>query len=278
MARSTASTVSGAAGISNRGRSELTAALGRGRRFVTPADVVGALSVDNVIAAKKLARWAEAGWLRRVRRGLYIPVPLDAATPGAWSEDALVIATSVWGPCYFTGWTAASHWSLTDQVFRTTVLKTNRRVRASSARLLDHDYLVTHVAKKQLEWGITVEWRGEIRLLMADQARTVLDILDRPRLGGGVRHSAEIVATFLDDHDPSQIIDYGDRLGNRAVFKRLGYIVEVLGKDRDGLLDACRQRLTAGISPLDPDGPSEGRRVSRWGLRVNGLVGPEEPA
>ena len=57
------------------------------------------------------------------------------------------------GPCYFTGWTAASHWALTDQVFRTTVLKTTARVRASSVRLLDHDYLLSHVDGGRPELG-----------------------------------------------------------------------------------------------------------------------------
>jgi hypothetical protein len=53
-----------------------------------------------------------------------------------------VVAAEVWNPCYFTGWTAAQHWALTEQVFRTTVLKTSERVRAATARLLDQDYLV----------------------------------------------------------------------------------------------------------------------------------------
>lgn len=265
-------------GISNRGRSELGAVLGGGRRFVTPSDVVQALGVEPDAAAKKLARWAAEGWLRRARRGLYIPVPLDAANPAAWSEDALIVATAVWSPCYFTGWTAASHWSLSEQVFRTTVVKTSRRVRASSARLLDHDYLLAHLSQKQMEWGIRTEWRGELRLRIADPARTVVDILDLPRLAGGIRHGAEILAAFLDDNEPSQLIAYGDRLGNRAVFKRLGYIVEILGKDRDGLLAACRHRLSSGISTLDPDGPPGGRRVVKWGISVNVGVGPEEPS
>ncbi len=265
-------------GISIRGRAELTKVLGTNPRFVTPRDLAGALGIDAATAAKKLSRWAAEGWLRRARRGLYIPVPVDAATPSAWSEDALIVATAVWSPCYFTGWTAANYWSLTDQVFRTTVVKTSRRVRSSSARMLDHDYLLAHVSHKDMAWGIKTEWRGEVKLLIADPARTVIDILDLPRLGGGIRHAAEILATFLDEHDPKVLIDYGDRLGNRAVFKRLGYITEVLGKDRDGLVEACRQRLSAGVSSLDPDGPPGGRGVSRWGLRVNVRVGPEEPA
>lgn len=266
------------AGIGPTGRAELTTILGSGRRFVTPADVVEALGVDADTAAKKLSRWAADGWLRRARRGLYIPVPVDATNPATWSEDALIVAAAVWSPCYFTGWTAADHWALTDQVFRTTVLKTTKRVRASSVQLLDHDYLVTHASSAAMGWGMKTDWRGEVKLHIADPARTVIDIVDSPRLGGGIRHGAEILATYLDDHDAMTLIDYGDRLGNRTVFKRLGYIVEILAPDRGDLIDACRARVSAGISPLDPDGPPGGHRVSTWGLRVNVQLAPEEPA
>jgi len=244
---------------------------------VTPTDVVQALGVDPDTAAKKLSRWAADGWLRRARRGLYIPVPLDAANPATWSEDALIVAAAVWAPCYFTGWTAANHWGLTEQTFRTTVLKTARRVRASAVTLLEHDYLLTHIDAAELAWGTKTEWRGEVRLQMADPARAVVDILDAPRLGGGIRHGAEIVASYLDDHDFAPLIDYGDRLGNRAVFKRLGYIAETLGIG-GAVVDACRARLSAGVSLLDPDGPRGGRRVNRWGLRVNVEIGREHPA
>lgn len=266
------------AGISPGGRAELTAILGSGRRFVTPADVVGDLRVDADTAAKKLSRWAAQGWLRRARRGLYIPVPVDVADPAAWSEDALIVATAVWSPCYFTGWTAANHWALTDQVFRTTVLKTTGRVRVASARLLDHDYVVSHVDPAAMEWGLRTAWRGDMRLRIADPSRTVIDTIDSPRLGGGIRHGAEILAAYLEDHDPATLIQYGDRLGNRTVFKRLGYMVEVLGQDPGGLIEACERRVSAGISLLDPDGPHRGVRVVRWGLRINVPLGREEPA
>jgi predicted transcriptional regulator of viral defense system len=180
------------------------------------------LGIDADTAAKKLSHWAEYGWLRRVRRGLYIGVPVEAAQPAAWSEDPLVVAAEVW-PCYFTGWTAANEWALADQVFRTTVLKTTARVRAATVRLLDHDYLITSVSNANMQWGVKSQWRSEVRLRFADPARTVVDILDSPKFGGGMRHGAEILAAYLDEHDPAKLIEYGDMLGNRAVFKRLGY-------------------------------------------------------
>ncbi len=263
------------AGISGRGRAELARVLGSGRRFVTPADVVEALDVDAESAAKKLARWAADGWVRRVRRGLYIGVPVDASDPAAWSEDALIVATEVWSPCYFTGWTAARHWALTEQVFRTTVLKTSERVRSSTVRLLDHEYRVAHVDASALEWGLKSEWRDGVRLRFADPARTVVEIMDSPRLGGGIRHCAEVLSAYLEDHDPMLLIEAGDRLGNRAVFKRLGYLTETLEIDQGALLAACAERVSSGISLLDPDAPRGGHRVMRWGLLINATVARE---
>jgi predicted transcriptional regulator of viral defense system len=270
--------ISRPAGITGRGRVELARVLSSGKRFVTPADVAEALGIDPDMAAKKLARWAEDSWVRRVRRGLYIGVPVDAANPAAWSEDALLVAAAVWSPCYFTGWTAASHWALTDQVFRTTVLKTTGRVRSSTARLLDHYYLVGHTDDSAMEWGLKSQWKEGVRLRFADPAKNVIEILDDPKLGGGIRHAAEILGTFLDEHDPATLIEYGDRLGNRAVFKRLGYMVETLERDVSHVTAACLERVSVGISALDPDGPTGGRRVTRWGLRVNVGLAPEEPA
>jgi predicted transcriptional regulator of viral defense system len=183
-----------------------------------------------------------------------------------------VVASRVWAPCYFSGWTAARQWNLTEQVFLTTILKTSARVRESEASLLDHNYLVGHVSPAALSWGLMTEWRGESRLRFASPARTVVEILDRPKIGGGLRQAGDVLTAYFEDSNPAELVETGDRFGNRAVFKRLGYLVETLGLDQAGLLAACAERVSSGISALDPDGPAGGRRVMRWGLRVNATV------
>lgn len=258
-----------AAGISASGRSELAQVLGEGGRFITTDDVVAALGLDRRTSAQKLSRWASEGWLRRVRRGLYIPVPVDAQNPASWAEAAMAVAAAVWSPCYFTGWTAANHWGLTEQVFRTIVVKTSRRVRRAENTMLDQDYLLGHVTDAELSWGMKTIWNDEVKLLIADPARTVIDIFDAPRLAGGIRHGADILRAYLEDNDGTQLIGYGDRLGNRVVFKRLGLLIETLGLDNANLLEACQERLSAGISLLDPDAPDQGRRSMRWRIREN---------
>ena len=263
-------------GISGVGRAELSAVVGD-RRFVSPEIAAHALGVDAKLAARKLAHWTEQGWLRRVRRGLYIAVPVEAPAR-SWSQDALVLAGAVWSPCYFSGFTAAHHWGLTEQVFRTTIVKTTQRVRASTASLLDAEYLLMHATEDALEWGVETVWQEEVRLLFADPARTVVEILDAPRIGGGIRHAAEILGAYLYDHEGERLVGYALRLGNRAVLKRLGYLLESQGWGDPELIAACRAELSSGISLLDPDGPRTGPRVPGWRLRANVAVEPQEPS
>jgi predicted transcriptional regulator of viral defense system len=260
-------------GISRAGREELTVLLSRGRRLVTVDDVVAALSAGPQDAAKKLARWARLGWLRRVRRGLYIPVPLEAENPSLWSEDALYLADAVWTPCYVTGWTAANHWSLSEQVFRTTVVRTAQRVRSARQHLLEHEYLVSHVPSEAI-WGVTKVWRHDRQIQIADRARTVVDVLADPSIGGGVRNVVELLRAFLDEDTGDKLVEYGDRLGNQVVFKRLGFLAEPFGT-HPKLVAACRERLASGYPLLDPAGPRRGRHDAKWGLRINVELDPE---
>jgi predicted transcriptional regulator of viral defense system len=264
-------------GISAEGRAELAKLVRPGQVLVSVDEAARGLGNGRAPAAKKLARWANNGWLRRVRRGLYLLVPVDASAPKSWTADPLYVATAVWAPCYFTGWTAAHHWELTEQVFLTTVLKSGQRVRQNEQRLLDHDYLVVHAPVDQLEWGLQSIWQNGTRIQIADRARTVVDILDAPRLGGGIRLVSDILRAYLEDHPKDVLVEYADRLGNGAIFKRLGYLIEELRLDAPTLVEACLRRLRHGVSLLDPNAPTSGPTVSRWRLRLNSVL-PREGA
>ena len=265
------------AGISGKGRSELAAVLSQSARFLTPVYVASALGIDETAAARKLSLWSKSGWVRRVRRGLYIGVPVEAQNPSMWSDDALVVANEVWSPCYFSGWTAARHWALTEQVFRPTMVKTSKRIRTSKIEFLDHDYLVSHVDPTLMKWGLKNEWVDGVRLSFSDPARTVVELLDDPTIGGGIRHTAEILSTYLDDNDPSKLVTYAERFDNRTVFKRLGYLLEAMHKDFPDVISTCHDNISEGFSKLDPGQTKNGRRIVRWRLFVNTSISQEEP-
>ncbi len=259
-----------AGGVSATGRRELASLFSLGQRTVTVEGAASILGIERTTAAKRLAAWAERGWLRRVRRGVYLAVPVDAADPAGWTEDPWYLADLVWSPCYVTGWSAANHWSLTDQVFRSTIVATSQRVRQPEAVLAGSPFLVHHVPADRMEWGLRAEWRHDRRVRVAEPARAVGEMLDVPRLGGGMRQVAEILRAFLDESDPDDaLVETLARLDNGAAFKRLGFLVEALGIDVPGVVSACEGHVTSGVSPLDPDGAAGGTTSARWKLRIN---------
>jgi predicted transcriptional regulator of viral defense system len=228
------------------------------------------LGLDREHTARLLGYLARRGWLSRVRRGLYLPVPLDARRSGEWTADPWIVAERVFSPGYIGGWSACEYWDLTEQVFRAVLVVTTRRVRQRDIEMQGIPFHVT-VRGPEALFGTAIVWRGRQRVAVSDPTRTIVDLLDDPRLGGGIRTVSDVLREYMasEHRDDRLLIEYGDRLGRRAVFKRLGYLVEQLGVDADDLVAACRQRRSAGLIALDPAVKARGRIVRRWGLRDN---------
>jgi len=230
--------------------------------------------MSHADASRLLVYLARRGWLSRVRRGLYVAVPLDARRSGEWVEDSWVVAERVFSPCYIGGWSACAHWDLTDQVFRSLLVVTARRVRHRDVEIQGLPFHLT-VRPDGMLFGTVRVWRGQVRVSVSDPSRTVADILDDPRLGGGIRSVADVLHEYLrsEHRDDQLLVGYGDRLGNRAVFKRLGYLLERAGVDAPDLIEACLDRRSSGLAVLDPSVKAPARIVRRWRLRVNVALG-----
>ena len=233
-----------------------------------------ALCVEPARARQLLAYLARRGWLSRIRRGLYVAVPLDSRRPGEWTEDPWIVAERTFAPCYIGGWTACEHWGFTEQTFRTVLVMTAKKVRDRDQELQGIRYRLA-VRSENKFFGTSPVWRSQVRVQVSDPARTMVDVLDDPTLGGGMRNVADMIHEYLasEHRSDDQLVDYGDQLGNGAVFKRLGFVVEHLGIDAPDLVTACKNRRSAGLITLDPSVRATGRIVRRWGIRANVTLG-----
>ena len=255
-------------GLRKASRERLSKVLRYSKGAISAADASRALNVEQAEAARLLSNWSARGWLTRVRRGLYVPVPLESSTSDLPLDDAWVVADRLFAPCYIGGWSAVTHWGLTEQLFRSTLVITTRRPRARRVQARGTVFLVRTVEKSAM-FGLKSLWRGKAKVSVSDPTRTVLDLLDTPALGGGIRTVADVLKSYFESsyRDPKLLIRYADQLGNKAVFKRLGFLAASMVPNETKLIAECRKRLSAGNAKLDPKLPGE-RLVTAWRLRI----------
>lgn len=230
-------------------------------------DAARALALPRAKAAKALAGWAKQGWLQRVGSGVYVPVGLELQGTQQAVADAWLLVPALFGPAYIGGRTAAEHWDLTEQIFRDIVVFTARPIRERQKESGGALFTLRHIPESRI-FGTKPVWRGQTKVTVSDIDRTMLDMLDDPQVSGGIQHVADCLDRYLrkGERNTGQLVAYADRLGNGAVFKRLGFLAEKhpLGSE---LVAACKSRLTQGYAKLDP-ALKCARVVTRWKLRV----------
>jgi len=249
-----------------KGRAQLSQVLQAAGELVSIDAVTKALRTDRRGATKLLSRWAAQGWLKRLGRGFYTPVPIASIGQTQVLDDPWLVVPSLFGPAYIGGWTAAEHWGLTEQIFRSVCVLTTRPVHGKEKNIQGVDFSVTQVSPRAM-FGTKTLWRGKVKVEVSSPSKTIIDMLDDPAIGGGIRHAADCLDQYLrGQNGPEELIGAAARLENGAVFKRLGFLAERRGGP-DKLVADCQKRLTTGNAKLDPDIPCQ-RLVKRWRLWI----------
>jgi len=245
-------------GIGTTDRERMAAIIRNTKGTVSVGDAAKILNVASTDAAKMLSRWSKKGWMSRIRRGLYVSVPLESRTADVPLEDPWLIADRLFSPCYIGGWSAAEYFDLT----------TVQKPRDRRPVIKDTGFILRTVPEKAM-FGLKPVWRGQVKILVSDPARTLLDMLVEPGFGGGIRSVQDMLINFLRSKNKNleQLIEYTEKLGNGSAFKRLGFLLEKIAPDETSALEQCRKRLTAGNAKLDPK-LKNSKLVTRWRLWV----------
>ena len=235
---------------------EFAASLGRG----------GARSGKALDAL--LAYHCKQGRLLRVRRGLYCTVP-PGTDPAACPVDAWLLAAKMADDAVLAYHTALEFHGRAYSVFNEIQYLSQHAVRHTeyrSFRLRRVKFPCRLAAAGREFFGVVEEDRGGISVAVTSLERTLVDVLDRPDLGGGweeIWRSLESVAYFELD----KVVQYALLLENATTAAKVGFF-----------LDQHRQPLMVEASHLDPlrrhrprephymDKRGRGRLVSPWNL------------
>ena len=214
-------------GLGKEDRKRLSTIFRATKGTISVKDTAVALNVSATDAAKMLSRWTKKGWLCRVRRGLYVRVALESLTVDIPLDDPWIVADRLFLPCYIGGWSAGEYWELTEQIFRTVVVLTTRKPRDRAPAIMGTNFMLRTISEKAL-FGTRTVWRGQVKVSVSDPSRTIIDMLTDPKLGGGIRPVVDMFLSYMksEKKNVQLLLDYAKRLGNGAVFKRLGFLLE----------------------------------------------------
>ncbi len=263
-----------------KGITLVEALVDRGRFLFTTAEAQTegkrlGLSPGTILVT--LSDLAKAGWILRLRRGLYATT---GSLPGGIEVPAFAIATALVTPSAISHWSALGYHHLTDQIPRTVTAMTTRRVVLPTMRRggrtgARHTWTVGTTTVEYVTvnprrfFGIEEIWLDDrFKTSITDRERTVLELFVSPRHFGGLGEALGILEEHLASLDIERLVRYGVAIGIASVAKRLGFSLERLGVDA-ARLAPLRAVPAAGVLILDPTRPTTGRRVASWSLVDN---------
>jgi predicted transcriptional regulator of viral defense system len=219
-----------------------------------------------------LTYYTKTGRILRVRRGLFASVPLGVS-PENSPVDPHLIAAKLAQDAILAYHTALEFHGKAYSVQQQFVYLTQQASRPLHFR--SHSFRAVGPPKalktgKQRSVGVVVADRLGLDLRVTSLERTLVDVLDRPGLGGGweeIWRSLESVEFF----DLDQVVKYALLLGNATTVAKVGLYLE---QHREALMvtDSHLKRLRAHRPAkahyLDRGRRESGRFVENWNLVV----------
>lgn len=230
------------------------------RREEVSLDSVQQLAGVSRGYARKLAHTLVAkGWLQRVGRGEYLLIPARHGPGTGPDTDPLRFGARIARPYYFGFATAAELLGLLPQASRVYYVVTTAR----GASRLEHAAQFRRIrVSTHRFFGTRRMTRRGVRMVVSDVERTLLDCLARPDLAGGLGGVLRILESAGQRLDWPRLDQYLDRIGERSLALRLGFLVEQLPAGPRPPAAWLRRTIARPEEPFVPLGPPKefGRR------------------
>ena len=246
----------------------------RGQVTLRAGELTRALSLTGPSERNLLSRLAKAGWIARVRRGLYL-VPRKLPLGGKWSPDEILALNTVMqdvsGRYQICGPNTFNRYGFDEQV-PARVYAYNNRI--SGERSIGSVRLtLIKVADARLGGTEEVKTSEGLVAVYASRVRALVDAVydwarfnSLPRGYGWIRRELDKKRVT-----PTELTDMTLRYGDVGTVRRMGVLLE--REDVDArLLRKLEKKLprSTGLIPWIPTSPKRGSINRRWGVVVNG--------
>jgi predicted transcriptional regulator of viral defense system len=226
--------------------------------YLGPGLLADLFDLDARSAYRLVARLRDEGLIEEVEKGKYLLLGLE---PARVLSNPLFIASHLVAPAYVSYWPALHYYGFTEQVPLTTLVATTKKKRPLVYRGFRFRFVTVQPHKF---FGYRREWVGELPVPIADEAKAIVDSLDLLHYAGGIGEAAKALrAALAEGIEVPILVEYANRMENKSLGSRLGYLLASLGQRADGLLHS------EVPVKLDPALPRDGATDALWQTIVN---------
>lgn len=256
-------------GIGKSYRNKLSRVLENNYSVITAKLVSKTLKIPIQESGRLLSRWNKSGWIRRIKRGSYIPIPLESTTAKIIVDEPFLVVDFLYGPGYVAGFSAIKYWDLTEQIIESVTYFTLKKVKDRNPIHGGIRFKLKTISEHKL-FGLKTVWIGSKKIEISDPSKTIIDLLDDPKLVGGIT----VILDFFREYKESEyynfdlLVQYAHQMNNKTIFKRLGFIYETVFDATDDMLSILATNISTGISEFDPTHPSK-YNITKWGLKTS---------
>ncbi|NQT98343.1 MAG: transcriptional regulator [Candidatus Marinimicrobia bacterium] len=227
-------------------------------------------STDKIYLSKVLSGMVDKGMLIKLSRGLYHLVPTSADAENYIPDWHLVAKYIMKGKKYYIGYYSAMqvHGLITQPSLKE-IIVTNHQVASSSRNIQGIEFqFVTHTSKRF--FGYKNTWINQHnKVMVSDLEKTIVDAVTRPHLCGGMVEVGKAIYETRDKVSLDKLLKYLIQNESQAATKRYLFICDLVDlnwtSDHEGIL----QKMGTSYSLLDTSAPDQGRKDSRFGLKIN---------
>ena len=215
------------------------------------------LDVPNPgILQNALERLAKKGLISRIEKGKYCRHNF---------RNEFVIGNVLVKNGAIAYWSALNLHGLTEQFPNSVFVQSPSLKRDKNVFGVNYHFVKV---KPDKFFGIAEQGYSNESYRITDVEKTLLDCFDLPQYSGG--YEELIRAFYTAKSNKNKLQEYGLRMGNIAVLKRMAFLSELF--EMEGFRQfqsAVKKVLNTRYSLIDPMGEDTGEIVAKWRIRLN---------
>ncbi|MBN1831426.1 MAG: type IV toxin-antitoxin system AbiEi family antitoxin domain-containing protein [Deltaproteobacteria bacterium] len=242
--------------------------------IVHTGEIAPILGISTSQERDLFRRLSDAGWILRLKRGVYL-LPPRIPAGGKYSPGAAMILQKlmkeVSGRYQICGPSAFNFYGLDDQIPSVTCLYNNRISGKKTIGSLAFQFI--KVADERLGAINAVRSREDSNIIYPSKARTLMDaVYDWSRFNSLPRGYDWIKGEIKNEPViASELIKVTAKYGNMATIRRIGYLLDTLIR-KPRMMNKLQGRISTSSSliPWIPGRSAKGTINRKWGIIVNG--------